>query len=55
MTSRSKVSNTAAEAEARLSMATENYLLSIFRLEEQGVRAKSSSLEISVRVNGPSH
>ncbi len=44
MTSRSKVSSRAVEAEARLSMATENYLLSIFRLEEQGVRVTLTQL-----------
>ena len=44
MTSRSKVPNRTAEAEERLSMATENYLLSIFRLEEQGVRVTLTQL-----------
>ena len=33
-----------AETEGRLSMAAENYLLSIFRLEEQGVRVTLTQL-----------
>ncbi len=37
-------SKTAAETEGRLSMAAENYLLSIFRLEEQGVRVTLTQL-----------
>lgn len=44
MTARSGASAKAAEADARLSMATENYLLSIFRLQEQGVRVTLTQL-----------
>ena len=44
MTPRSGASTRAVEVEARLSMATENYLLSIFRLEEQGVRVTLTQL-----------
>ena len=44
MTPRSRASTTVAETEARLSMATENYLLSIFRLQEQGVRVTLTQL-----------
>lgn len=44
MTASKTTSHSPARAEPRLSMATENYLLSIFQLEEQGVRVTPTQL-----------
>ncbi|MCH7785917.1 MAG: metal-dependent transcriptional regulator [Chloroflexi bacterium] len=43
-TSKPKSQKKERDSERRLSMATENYLLSIFRLEEQGLRVTSTQL-----------